>query len=713
MNTDPRQTVQRVAELFRKGDVASLFEARQLAERMTADEPANALYRAMLADIHRRRGDLPAAREALLRAVELQRPFPEAAANLAAVHAELGERSEAIRWYREAVVHRPDMVVAQNGLGELLQHAGDLAGAEAAFRAATGGAPHFHVARHNLGLVLRDLARYEEAESELRQLVAADPAGRIARVTLATVQRARGDLDGAARSLLEAIQLDPPRSAPEFVTLGAIMAERGDAGRARDAYQRAQLLSEDHLAAKIGAALTLPPIYGSVAEVALERQRFSDGLRGLEEARRPEPAVPASVQVRQLHWANFYLAYQGGDDRDLQTRYGDWFARTIDGIDAGARAPIEARSGGDRIRVGFVSRFLTNSTVGMYFGSWVKDLDPTRFEAFVYLVGTRPDAVTEAIAVGSTFRAFPTRGASAADLVRAIRADRLDILVFPELGMDGITFALAGMRSAPIQVAAWGHPVTTGHQTIDAFLSVAAMEPPGASSHYREPLHLLPGIGTRYTPPEVLPVSGRGVLGLPDEGTLYLCPQSLFKIHPDNDPLLAAIVAATPGSRLVLFAGQHPAITDRFMRRLGQAFAERDLELRERAIVLPIMNRVEYLRFTSACDVVLDTLHWSGGNTSLDAIACALPIVTLPGQFMRGRQSMAMLRALGIDHCIVDSTDRYVARAVELGRSPEDRSAVAAAMRDRSGTIFEDREPARALGTAFEAMARPGDLSRS
>ena len=66
------------------------------------------------------------------------------------------------------------------------------------------------------------------------------------------------------------------------------------------------------------------------------------------------------------------------------------------------------------------------------------------------------------------------------------------------------------------------------------------------------------------------------------------------------------------------------------------------------------------------CDAMLDTLHWSGGNTSLDALACGLPIVTLPGPFMRGRQSAGMLSLLGVPELIARDRADYVAIATRL-----------------------------------------------
>ena len=64
-------------------------------------------------------------------------------------------------------------------------------------------------------------------------------------------------------------------------------------------------------------------------------------------------------------------------------------------------------------------------------------------------------------------------------------------------------------------------------------------------------------------------------------------------------------------------------------------------------IVLPAVPHDDYQRVNLACDAMLDTLHWSGGNTTLDALACGLPVVTLPGAFMITRQRMTKSAAPG------------------------------------------------------------------
>jgi CRISPR-associated protein Csy1 len=247
-----------------------------------------------------------------------------------------------------------------------------------------------------------------------------------------------------------------------------------------------------------------------------------------------------------------------------------------------------------------------------------------------------------------------------------IRADELDVLIYPELGMDVTSFALAALRLAPRQYAAWGHPVTTGHSTIDGFFTCAAMEPEGCEAHYTERLIKLPGIGTRYFRPTVPKDATRSQLGLPDDRKLLLCPQSLFKIHPDNDDLFARVLAESPKAQLILFAGRHPAVTDQYMRRLMRACDQYGVRIRERTRVLPPLPHEDFLRVNLVCDAMLDTLHWSGGNTSLDALACGLPIVTLPGAYMRGRQSAGMLSLLGIPELIARDEGDYARIAARL-----------------------------------------------
>jgi CRISPR-associated protein Csy1 len=448
-------------------------------------------------------------------------------------------------------------------------------------------------------------------------------------------------------------------------------------------------------------------LYDSAAHIASARTAYADGLTALEASIEPCTRGRPAAEVLDLwQWSNFLLPYQGQDDKALQQRYAALVARSIDIAAPELRQPLPRRStDGRRIRLGFASAFFKTGTVGMYFRRWITTLDRSRFEVFAYHLHPGIDAIGSEIAASvDHFRHLVGPRWRVAETAAAIKGDGLDVLVYLELGMHSMTFALAALRLAPVQCAAWGHPTTTGHRTVDYYLSAASMEPPDAARHYSERLVLLPGIGTQYSPPAVPDDTDRARFALP-ERVLLLCPQSLFKIHPDNDDLLAAVVAAALEATLVLFEGRHPVLTDRFMRRLERAFAARGLAIRERAIVLPSLSHPDYLRVNRACDAMLDTLHWSGGNTSLDALACGLPVVTLPGALMRGRQTAGMLQVLGAQDLIAANRDEYVRIAVKLATDPAWRNEQRGLIDRGRSRLFDDRAPIDRLQAFLQDVA--------
>ena len=325
----------------------------------------------------------------------------------------------------------------------------------------------------------------------------------------------------------------------------------------------------------------------------------------------------------------------------------------------------------------------------------IADLDPENFETVVFSLVRKPDQLSAEIERSS--HKYYWQNYSLGSLAQAVRDENLDAVIYPDLGMNSRTFALASLRLAPLQCCAWGHPVTTGHENMDVYFSVKGMEPPGAEKHYSEKLLLLPGIGTSYDHPALPEMVSRSSLDLPENRILYFFPQSLFKIHPDNDALLIEILEREPRAVLVMFNSREREINEQFSQRFGKEFAKRGLNPHERLKILPRVSHHDYLRINLACDVMLDSLYWSGGNTALDAIACSLPLVTLPGEFMRGRQSFAMLKALGLNELIAESKEQYVDIALELGRNEDFRKRTRKKMNEKSNSLFSQKAPVHAL----------------
>jgi CRISPR-associated protein Csy1 len=697
----------RAAEAKRRGDAA--LQRAEIVRALEVD-PTNALAHFAQAELAEAAGDTASARAALERAVALQPTFAAAWQRLGILRGEGGDANGALEAFAHVVAIEPANARAFNNLGNALRALGRADDARAAFRRAVDLDPGYALALANLALAMWDVGDLDAAEATARRALAVNPPRTQRRrilVLLAGLLRERGAVDAAAPLYAEAIELAPAESTREWLNLGRIGVERNEVGRAREAFRRAYALDRRELRAAFGAALALPMIYADAAALRGAREAYANGLAALErDVERLVHGLEADQVLDGLRWTNFLLAYQGCDDRDLQARYAGLVGRALEiaapqwrrpppewtpAADAGPSAPPP------RARVGFASAFFRDGTAGRYFRSWVTDLPRDRFEVVVYHLHPGSDVLTGEIrARADTFRAFSGANARPSLVAPAIRADRLDVLVYPELGMDHVSFALAALRLAPRQLAGWGHPVTTGHRTIDGFVSCAAMEPANGASHYVEPLLFLPGIGTRYRAPALPDAGSRAKFGLPEDAPLLLCPQSLFKIHPDNDALLADVLAANPRARLVLFEGRHPKLTASFVGRLRKALDAQGVAPAH-AVVLPSMPHDDYLRVNLLCDAMLDTLHWSGGNTSLDALACGLPVVTLPGAFMRGRQSAAMLDMVGAPETIARDPDDYVAIASRLVRDRAWRDELAARIRAGAPLLFDRREPVEAF----------------
>lgn len=683
---------------LRQGDArGALRELSALLDAHPAEDEARAHILAQRARALQATGDLAGAAADLERALAVAPGDAASWVVLGIVRSDLRDLPAAIAAFAQAVKYEPGNARAFNNLGNAQWQHGDVEEAVVSFERAIAIKADYALAYGNLGSALRSLGRRREAERALVQALRLDPKLVSAMQSLAALHKDGGKVDEAVALYARAAQLAPGDPAP-CMHLARLLGERDDLAGARRVYVEAARRDPAMLSAWIGQHLLLPQIYRDADHVDAARRGFADGLAALE-AGLPTAAAKLAPERRvdNLRWNNFLLAYQGRDDRALQMRYGRLVAAALG---PGAGTPPRARAAGERIRIGFVSAFFRESTVGNYFVSWITDLPKDLFDVHVYhLHGTRDPLSARLRQAASVFRECPRLMPSR--VARTLRDDALDVIVYPELGMDTTTFALAALRLAPVQCTAWGHPVTTGHPTIDVYFSSEAMEPPDAQRFYSERLVTLPGIGTRYAMPDVPAQRTRAQFGLPEDRPLYLCPQSLFKILPDDDALFARVLAAVPEAGLVMCNGRNAYVTRLYRARLESALARQGVDAATRVHWLPTLAHGDYLRANAVCDAMLDTTHWSGGNTSIDAIAAGLPIVTIEGDFMRSRQSAAMLRIAGADALIARSHDDYVAKATAIVRDRDWREAQVAAITGGRAAIFDDVRPVRALAGAL------------
>lgn len=460
----------------------------------------------------------------------------------------------------------------------------------------------------------------------------------------------------------------------------------------------------------------LPIIYDTPEGIDGYRHRFTNYLYELiDSSGIHQPERLSKEKITQLanslgDQTNFYLQYQGQNDKPLQQKYGEYVHKVLS-----LRFPqyvqpryLDPGLPNRKIRVGYISASMYYQTVGKLFLGWIKQANRDRFMIHSYAINEKIDAQTQKYnLLSDVFHHIPTKE-NLSVIAEKILQDKLDILVFPDVGMVPMMTLLAGLRLAPIQCTSWGHPITTGSPTMDYFLTSDWMEPENGESHYTEQLVKLPNVSIAYEMPH-LPEDPdpREKFNLSDSAVVYLSCQSLYKYLPQYDYIFAHIALEVPNAQFAfLESSNSPKITQQFQNRLKRAFAEVGLNSEDYCVTLPRLNHHEYLSVNLVSDIFLDTLAWSGGNTTLETLACSLPVVTCPGEFMRGRHAYAILKTLGVEETITHSEEDYIAMAVKLGKDPQWRKQLKQKIKANHDRLFNDQVAVRALEDFYQQAVK-------
>src|SRR5205807_2832883 len=309
---------------------------------------------------------------------------------------------------------------------------------------------------------------------------------------------------------------------------------------------------------------------------------------------------------------------------------------------------------------------------------WLEMLDRERIHLSAYYTSADRDSETEA--AEAMCHRFVQGPLSLGDWRRTILDDAPHVLIFPEIGMDKVSAQLAAQRLAAVQCCSWGHPVTSGFPTIDYFVSSELMEPADGAAHYSERLIRLPNLSIYYEAPDVAPVAiTRDELGLRTHAPVYWCCQSVPKYLPQFDEVFARIAAEVPDCQFAFIEfGGGKDVTEMFKARLARAFRAVGLDAGDHCVFLPRLAPARFAAAIGQCDVVLDSIGWSGCTSILESLVHNLPIVTLAGEMMRGRHTVAILDMMDIGETTARKIDEYVSIAGLLGLTGVKRNELSA-----------------------------------
>jgi protein O-GlcNAc transferase len=634
-----------------------------------------------------------------------------------------GRFDVAQRLIKTALTIRPNDVAAIGNLGISYLRDGQLEPALQWFEIATKLQPDSAIALTNLGQVLYDMGRYRDAIRPLQKACTIAPSSSEARNLLGACLTRSGDEHNAATLFAETPESHrqgTPRAASVEMLLSDahILMGNGLHEEAMSKLKGALALDGNNVTARWALAFTsLKAIYQSESEVLASREAFGNSLNDIrswyESASGIEAPYDAVGTVQP-----FALAYQHYNNRDLLEKYG---SLCVDFMSAFLHHPSPAPALVDKrivrkLRLGIVSAHIREHSVwAAITKGWVEHLDREQFEIDVFHLSTTVDRETEAAMQAVSH--FDNRAKSLFGWIDAISARRLDVILYPEIGMDPQTVKLASLRLAPVQAMTWGHPETSGLPTIDLFISGKALEPVDAAhKNYSEKLVTLPRFGV-YVEPLSLPNADPDLrsLKLPEDQPLLLCPGQPFKYAPQYDAVWVKIAKGLQRKtlfrnrnfgRLVFFCSHNGTWDPVLEGRLRAAFAAGGLEFEEHVSVVPFLEHARFFGLMRRSTLLLDTPGFSGFNTALQGIECGLPVLAFEGDFMRGRLASGILRELDLPELVATGPDDFVEKAVTLAKNAGRLKELRGKIMERRDALFRDVAPVRGLERCLIDAAR-------
>ena len=605
---------------------------------------------------------------------------------------------EAESYLRRAIAVNPAFTDARVVLSRLLESRGDLAGAANELEFALKGRPDYAGALRNYADVLAKLNRMDDAESAMRRAVALEPdnfdtnyklgclliqenrpaeaEGFLSEalrkkpnsvesmVSLFYVHRAKGGFKAAAVQAEAALKLRP-----DWVDLlfdyGSILEDLARRTEAEAVFRRVLELDPTYVRA-----------YQMLGAVLLARGRLNDALEtfSLGRARCADAFDLESPELFALNCLDDISA------EELFARHAD-FGRRLAQLEPIRFERYENDRDPDRrLRIGFVSPDLQFHVVSSFLLPLLQYRDRTQTEVYCYSAGDTSDGVTqllgEQVDTWRNINKMPPK--EVADL---IHGDRIDILI-DLAGHSGVpNLRVFAQRPAPVQATWLGYLNTTGLTSIDYRISDNVCDPPGLTDRFHtEKLIRLPHTQWCYRPfAEV-----EAQFEAPVERNGYVTFGSFnqtAKISPVVRKLWGKILTQLPDSRLRILGVSSEQAGEDLYRDFAVAGVER-----KRITMIPYSAPEDYFAQYGQVDIALDTMPFSGGTTTCDAILMGVPVITAPGLRSWSRSAASVLATVGLQAWVADSEEDYVFRAIQFAHEVP---TIAALRRSLRSTILE------------------------
>jgi protein O-GlcNAc transferase len=602
----------------------------------------------------------------------------------AASHAAAGRLDDALAAYRSVLARSPGLAEVHFNIGALLFAQGDRLGAEQAFGSAARHRPQWLAPMLALGHLQFQAGRYAEAQCTFERALALDPDSLEAMGNLALALQRRGRADLAQPYLEGARSLAPDHLNAWFALRTNLLM----LGRLDDAVQDFRRFEAG---APLSAELVVTGLmFSRVAGDAASEAKYLS--LALDWPYRPEQADLAAVTVSRIQYCDVR--------RDAIHRMYQTYNR-LQQRNRGALAPLICPPQVDGvIRVGYLSADFREHIMGRLLRDVFAAHDRTQVSVHLYSLtpAENEDALSaEFRALAQSFRTLAELDDASA--ARSIAADGVDILVDLMGHSAGSRPGILLRKPAPVIATHLGYHGCIGIEQVDYKITDAFADLPDAAAYQLEaPLVLDTCVLPVRRVAPASPIVSRSDLGIARSAFVFGTFVSLLKLSPRCLTLWQQILERLPGAVLAfspLKTEERPLLLQR-LAAFGVPAS--------RVVFVPAPRNDEEGRARyRLVDAVLDTLPYTGGDTTAAALDMGVPVVTRVGERHAERVGYSLLAHLGVTDTVAHSDDDYVAIACRLAQDAGWRQKVASSIIARLATsgVADPVRHARSLEAAY------------
>ncbi len=337
-------------------------------------------------------------------------------------------------------------------------------------------------------------------------------------------------------------------------------------------------------------------------------------------------------------------------------------------------------------KIGFISTNFGLSSVGRDRIGIIRNMNKDLFDVSIFHFNHKDDYYHQ-LCLNSGFKNI-ILPFTFEEQIKMIEKEKLDILIYADIGMQEQTYLLAHCRLAPTQMTTIGHSETSGINTIDYYISSELYENLNCQEHYSEKIILHKSLLFFYYDhvyDKILNSCEEYDFKFNKNYKQLVCLQFLHKISEDDLNIFYNIIKLNNNIELIFVNGTNDLTCKEIINKKFKEFINR-------IIILQKLKTSHFYQLIKKSYLILDTYPHGGCNTGLESFYYNKIVITKPSNFLRGRFIQGFYKKMNILDNIVNTNEEYCEKVNYYINNELEKNIMEQKINENKYILFNDLE---------------------